>query len=66
MRDMTPQDFTDEMNAGLDELYKKNYELLKLCEEKGKTKAEYAIALRQELLRLRVEKYPFSISMEFG
>lgn len=66
MRDTTPQDIKDRMDADLNELNKKNYELLKLGEEKGNTKAKYAIALRQELLRLRIEKYPSSISMELA
>lgn len=58
---MTPAQIMNKLNDCVLALEKGNIELKTLGVKKAKTKMDYSIALRKEILRLKLEKYPVTL-----
>ena len=58
---MTPAQIMNKLNNCILALEKGNIEIKTLGVKKAKTKMDYSIALRKEILRLKLEKYPATL-----
>lgn len=58
---MTPVEIMNKLNSCILALQQGNAELKTLGIKKAKTKIEYSIALRKEILKLKLEKYPATL-----
>ena len=63
---MTPAQIMQKLDSCVLALEHGNIELKTLGIKKAKTKADYAIALRKEILKLRIEKYPATLILEIS